>query len=204
MTLVLAHDHLFPSRLVDAENAANLPEFSVPGLTVGMAQGNDEAWQQFHGRYYIFLLRCAASRTSCLADATEVVQQAYLRIARHIKPFKEETPFLRWLVCVVRCAALDHRRGIVRRGLLLEKFGHWQQAQTVPANIASDAQGPASVLADALSKLPSADAELLRLKYYEGWTVESLAIEGNTTAKAIENRLARLRQRLREIIRNSQ
>jgi len=57
-----------------------------------------------------------------------------------------------------------------------------------------------SVAHEALAKLPSEDAQLLRLKYYEGWSVEELAADTGATPKGIENRLARLRQRLREII----
>ena len=53
---------------------------------------------------------------------------------------------------------------------------------------------------EALEQLPAEDANLLRLKYYDGWTVEEIAAQNGGTPKAIENRLARLRERLREII----
>ena len=48
--------------------------------------------------------------------------------------------------------------------------------------------------------LPVDDAALLRRKYYDGWSTGELAADLGTTPKTIEHRLARLRQRLREII----
>jgi RNA polymerase sigma factor (sigma-70 family) len=165
-----------------------------------MRDGRDEAWNVFHRRYYVALLRYAASRVACPDDAVEIVQQAYLRIARHIKPFTDETDFWRWLACVVRCAALDHQRGVVRRAMLLEKFALWREVRQSTVVGSPGAHAVDSLAHEALMKLSVEDAQLLRLKYYEGWSVDQLAANAGTTSKAIENRLARLRQRLREII----
>jgi RNA polymerase sigma factor (sigma-70 family) len=112
----------------------------------------------------------------------------------------EETDLWRWLACVVRCAAADHQRGVVRRAVLLEKFAHWLEIQQSTAIRLPSAPVADSLAQEALMKLSSEDAQLLRLKYYEGWSVDQLAADGRTTPKTIENRLARLRQRLREII----
>jgi RNA polymerase sigma factor (sigma-70 family) len=57
-----------------------------------------------------------------------------------------------------------------------------------------------SLGSEALEQLSPEDANLLRLKYYEGWTVDEIAAQAGATPKAIENRLARLRQCLREVI----
>ena len=57
-----------------------------------------------------------------------------------------------------------------------------------------------SLAHEALAKMPTADAELLRRKYFEGSTTEELAEELGTTPKTIEHRVARLRDLLKEII----
>jgi RNA polymerase sigma-70 factor (ECF subfamily) len=165
-----------------------------------MRTGSDAAWREFHQRYYLVLLRYAASRVTCPDDAGEIVQLAYLRVARHIKPFTDETDLWRWLACVVRCVAVDHQRGLLRRAILLEKFAHWREVQQSATAKLPDAQVADSLAHEALLKLPTDDAQLLRLKYYEGWSVDQLAADTRTTPKTIENRLARLRRRLREII----
>ena len=166
-----------------------------------LADGDDEAWRWFHARYYVTLLRYAAHRSGDASAASEIVQRAYLRIARHAKPFAEERDFSGWLCCVVRCAAVDHARNVSRRGLLVEKFAHWRAAQPGPdAGWQASTNHTAELTDEALAKLPAEDAALLRRKYCDGSTTDELATELATTAKAIEHRLARLRERLREII----
>lgn len=166
-----------------------------------MAAGQDEAWRWFHERYYWFLLRYATSRTGDPAGATDIVQETYLRVARHIRIFTDEDEFRSWLACVVRCAAVDHARHIARRSTLLERFAHWRQCQCPSALEVYNSRNAESVLAEeALALLSGEDALLLRRKYYEGWSTEELAADGRTTLKSIESRLARLRQRVRELI----
>ena len=166
-----------------------------------LAAGDDAAWRWFHESYYVTLLRYAAHRSGDASSAGEIVQQAYLRIARHAKPFAEEKEFSNWLFCLVRCAALDHARHHARRSLLAEKYAHWRAAQSGPDDGWQDSAGHTAALTrEALAKLPAADSELIRRKYCEGASTCELAEELGTTSKAIEHRLARLRGLLRDII----
>ncbi len=166
-----------------------------------LADGDDEAWRWFHARYYVTLLRFAAHRSGDASAASEIVQHAYLRIARHARPFAEERDFSGWLSCVVRCAAVDHTRHVARRSLLAEKFAHWRAAQSGPDAVwQASTNHTAELTEEALAKLPAEDAALLRRKYCEGSTTDELASELGTTSKGIEHRLARLRGHLREII----
>lgn len=166
-----------------------------------LAGGDDEAWRWFHDRYYLPLLRYAAYRSGDESAASEIVQQAYLRIARHAKPFTAESDFSNWLHCIVRCAATDYTRHCARRSVLAEKFAHWRAGLSdSDGGWLPSANDNAALASEALAKLPAADAELLRRKYCEGSTTDELAGELATTPKAIEHRLARLRQHLREII----
>lgn len=194
MNGLAANTHPLPLRLVAH---ADPPELPLPALTREMGMGSDAAWSEFHRRYYLLLLRYAAMRSAGGEEAVEIVQLAYLRIARHIKPFPDETQLWRWLACVVRCTAVDHQRGLQRRTALMEKFAHWQESQRgAPETFGHDS--PEALAREALTKLPAEDAQLLRLKYYEGWSVEQLAGSIGITTKAMENRLTRARQRLRE------
>ena len=166
-----------------------------------LAQGDEEAWRWFHQRYYLPLLRYASQRTGNPSNASEIVQQGYLRVARHIRPFAAEGDFWNWLCCVVRCAAVDHGRNASRRMVLLEKLAHWRAAQAPEdAQWSAAAQPAPALVEEALGKLAGDDADLLRRKYCDGWSTQELAAHLGTTPKAIENRLARLRERLREII----
>jgi RNA polymerase sigma factor (sigma-70 family) len=173
----------------------------LEGWTRLLAEGDESAWRWFHEGYYLSLLRYAAHSCGNVSAASDIVQQAYLRIARHAKPFTEESDFWKWQCCIVRCVALDHVRHITRRSALMEKFAHWRASQSQdeaawhPSNNYSH-----SLTDEALAKLPAEDAALLREKYCNGNTTDELATALGITSKAVEHRLARLREQLREII----
>lgn len=198
MTVVASNP--VPLRFVADQPARDQESLDVSLLTRQMRDGSDEAWRAFHGQFYLGLLRLAAHRLATPDDALDVMQQVYLRLARHIQVFHDESEFRHWLACVLRCALVDHQRGIRRRAFLLERFAHWQEAQRTTAAPFADLPGTGSATADALAQLSVDEADLLKLKYYEGWSVEQLAVQTGATPKAVENRLARARQRLREVI----
>jgi len=66
---------------------------TLEGWTRLLSEGDEAAWRWFHDRYDVSLLRYAAYRSGDPSSASEIVQQAYLRIARHAKPFAVETNF---------------------------------------------------------------------------------------------------------------
>lgn len=194
---------VWPSLLTGMEppSTEQAGEDSLAHWTRLLAEGDEEAWRWFHARHYVTLMRYAAHRSGDPSAASEIVQQAYLRIARHAKPFAEEREFSNWLFCVVRCAASDFTRQRTRRSLLAEKFAHWRNAHSdADAEWHASAKPNAALTEEALAELPPADAELLRRKYGEGLTTDELARDLGTTSKTIEHRLARLRPLLRDII----
>jgi RNA polymerase sigma-70 factor (ECF subfamily) len=177
------------------------PSHALEGWTRLLAEGDDAAWRWFHDRYYPSLLRYAAHRCGTPSAASEIVQDTYLRIARHAKPFTREADFWGWLCCIVRCVAIDYSRQIKRRSLLMEKYSHWRASQSDDETAWHPSkQDNLALIDEALAKLPDEDATLLRRKYCEGSTTDELASALGTTSKAVEHRLARLRKQLREII----
>jgi RNA polymerase sigma-70 factor (ECF subfamily) len=52
----------------------------------------------------------------------------------------------------------------------------------------------------ALARIPGADAEMLMLKYGEGWSYRRIAEQLGITEKAVDCRLTRARTRLRQIL----
>lgn len=174
---------------------------SLEGWTRLLAKGDEAAWRWFHDCYYLPLLRYAAHRCGDATAASEIVQDTYLRIARHVKPFTRESDFWGWLCCIVRCVAIDHSRHVKRRTLLMEKYAHWRASQPDDeAQWHPSKKHALAIIDEALAKLPDDDAALLRRKYCEGITTDELAKSLGTTSKAAEHRLACLRKQLREIV----
>jgi RNA polymerase sigma-70 factor (ECF subfamily) len=166
-----------------------------------LAEGDEAAWRWFHHHYYLPLLRYAAHSCGNPSAAADILQQAYLRIARHAKPFTTESDFWNWLCCLVRCAALDHIRHRSRRSALMEKFAHWRAARSATdATWHPATNSPAALADEALASLPPEDAAMLRRKYCDGSSTDELAAALGISAKAVEHRLARLRHDLRDII----
>jgi RNA polymerase sigma-70 factor (ECF subfamily) len=185
---------------MDRESKEGCREPTLAERTHALALGDEHAWRWFHEHYYLALLRYASQRLGGSSSAGDVVQETYLRIARHARPFADPEAFWRWLACLVRCAAADHSRGSLRRLLVLEKFAHWRASRDSEDHTWSFACNSAALAEEALLRLPLEDATLLRRKYYEGRSTRELATDFSSTPKGIESRLARLRERLREII----
>jgi RNA polymerase sigma factor (sigma-70 family) len=79
---------------------------------------------------------------------------------------------------------------------LLERFGRWWKFR---ANETGQADDPLAGQVEALlAELDPAERRLIEGKYLEGESVKELAIHSGLTEKAVEARLSRLRQRLRE------
>src|SRR5690348_638613 len=80
-------------------------------LTAGLARGDDAAWAQFHRDYGPAIFRQLLGATRGDHDlASEALQQAYLRVARHARPCDSDAMFWGWLRLVARTALSDCRR----------------------------------------------------------------------------------------------
>jgi RNA polymerase sigma factor (sigma-70 family) len=176
------------------------PPSPVVVLTAALAHGDEAAFREFHSTYAGRLLRYAFTVThgECLL-AEEAVQLALVRIAAKVRRFDEEAAFWAWLARVVRSCVIDSARRQARYAAVLERLRAQPYLESSPREI----DGAFSeYLEVALASLSVDDRELLRAKYDERESTTELAARAGCTPKAIESRLARLRQRLRELVLN--
>ena len=110
-----------------------------------------------------------------------------------------------WLRQVAIRQALLYRRQIGRIRRREETAAQIQQESSSNGRFACCdpldwllAQERAEMIRAAIGQLPPVEAELLMLKYGEGWSYEQIAQHLGTTAKAVQSRLHRARVRLRE------
>lgn len=194
---------LIPLRLTGTQAVAQSSRANPPGsiadLTARLAAGDEEAFRQFHARYfdrlYLFLLVVARGREH---EAQEALQQTMLRVARYARVFESEEAFWSWLKVVARSAARDAGRKQSRYEWLLRKFARWREEQ--PVSDANENERLQLLLKDSLQGLTPADRSLLEAKYIAGDSVSELADRIGTSEKALESRLLRLRRDLRAII----
>lgn len=181
-----------------AAAAAPSPPSRVIELTAALARGDEAAFREFHAAYAGRLLRYSLTVThGQVSLAEEALQLALVRIAGKVRTFREEDAFWAWLARVVRSCIIDCARRQARYSAVLDRL---REQPTGCQSTAEVESAFSEHLEAALANLDPADRELLNSKYNDGKSTADLAARAGCTPKAIESRLARLRQRIRELV----
>ena len=155
----------------------------------------------FYDAYYDRLSRYLLVVTAGDEDAAlEALQTALLRVVRHIKVFTNEAVFWSWLTVLARTALSDQNRKRRRYLAFLDRFSwHAKSEHAERRNTDADAR-LLGLLEANLATLPPEDKQLVEWKYLERRSVREIAGELQTTEKAIESRLVRLRRKLKDAL----
>lgn len=179
-------------------------DLALGDLTRRMAAGDDEAWESFHRRYGPVLFRMLLALT--LGDshlASDGLQHAYLKISRHIRACDNEAMWIAWLRMVAKSALNDARRKENRFMAMLRRC--WMQtpleAPPSPHEESSAENRLTAALDQAMDELASPTRDLIGAKYLLGQTVEEIAAAAGISEKAVESRLARAREELRDRVK---
>jgi RNA polymerase sigma factor (sigma-70 family) len=198
-----------PSMMAQGSDSSGLKAaiFPFPGaavptidqLTARMTHGDEEAFQMFHDLYCDRLFRYLI--VLCRSDeelSRDLLQTVLLKVVRSIRDFDDEVAFWNWLAAIARNSFLDAVRRLHRRPTPepISEISH------LPADAQEPSSEPllATALENALAQLPAEERALVESFYFEGGTYGSLAVRQDTSPKAVESRLARIRQKLRHAI----
>lgn len=157
-----------------------------------------DSWKNRFQLYGPKLLLCARQWTRSLADAEDVVQEAFVRFWRHQRQLPGEPMAL--LVTSVRRAAFDLARREGRRAVREERaLGGAEHGESVFA-APLEGEDRREAVEAALCRLPDEQREVLVLKIWGELTFEQIAaqleIPSNTAASRYRYALAALRQQL--------
>ena len=166
-----------------------------------MVAGEETAYRTFHEIYFPRLSRYLLVVTHGNEDAAhEALQAAFVRVVRHIKMFDDEARFWNWLTVLARSAFTDQHRKRSRYLAFLDRFtAHAQTEAAIDENGQADAQLLA-MLEFTIHKLPPEERELVERKYFGRESVRDIAASIQTSEKAIESRLGRVRLKLKEAV----
>ena len=148
-----------------------------------------------------WLRRVVATRLSEPQAVDEVMQEVALAVVAQRSPLLDPARLVGWLYRLAVQQTLVYRRKAGRRRALVDRC-----ATLRPAPIETPDPSPLAwllhderreLVQKALQFLPPRDADLLALKYGEGWTARELAEKLGVGVPAIETRLMRARRRLR-------
>jgi len=187
-----------PSVCVSADELNPREMLDVAALTRRMKEGDEMAYRAFYEAYYSRLWRYLLVVTLGDEDATtEALQSALLRVVRHIKVFSDDTCFWGWLTVLARSALSDQRRGRRRYLAFLDRFTrHAELERSLPADTAADTK-LLTLLESTLTSMLPEDRELVEAKYFDGHSVREIARGLDTSEKAVESRLVRVRRELK-------
>ncbi len=184
-----------------SESHESGPDALVSELTAGLARGDEESWREFHRTYFDRLLRYLLVVVRGDEEAArDALQQTLLRVNRHVRRFESEAVFWSWLSVLARSAARDGARHQNRYTALLASYAREWFCRVDPSTSSANHDADQQLnlwLRETLAELPAEERALILARYETRSSIPGMAVELGTTPKAVESRLARIRERLR-------
>jgi RNA polymerase sigma factor (sigma-70 family) len=169
-------------------------EDEILSLTKRAVVGDELAAREFFERYCDRIYRYAIVLARGQEDlAREVVSNTMIKGLRHLKPMASDADVWRWLTQIARTTFIDHCRKNNRR---IDASAELSESIAIPS---ADSTLSAA-LNECLEELAADEREIVERFYFEDQTQNELAAGAQTTRKAVESRLARIRQKLRQAI----
>jgi RNA polymerase sigma-70 factor (ECF subfamily) len=155
-----------------------------------------------HGRW---LRTVALARVGEAAAADDVLQEVSMTAIEKGHQLRDPTRVAGWLYRLAVVAALQYRRRQGRRRKLLDRYADRQPSTDGAAREADPldwllADERKAMVRQALAMLRPRDAEIMLLKYSEDWSYQQLAEHLGLGVSAVEARLHRARQKMRQAL----
>jgi RNA polymerase sigma-70 factor (ECF subfamily) len=171
---------------------------NLEGAVARFLKGDAAAFQEVVDATSTRLVRLSARMLGNVADAEDVVQEAYVKAYRSLLDgqFDRRAKVETWLYRIVVNAAIDARRKRARRGPAIEL----QEETAMAQEGESTAEGRLALteLSDWLGDLPPDQQAALLLKAVEGRDSAEIAEILGCSEGAVEQRLVRARATLRQ------
>jgi RNA polymerase sigma-70 factor (ECF subfamily) len=195
-----AHLHHPSDRSASADAGARAAP-DVVALTRAMAKGDEMAWRTFYDAYFDRLWRYLLVVAAGNEDAArEALQGALVRVTRHIKVFRDENAFWSWLTVLARSALADETRKRRRYFSFLDRFTQYAIIESESRNDHNADEQLRVLLAQHVALLPPDEQKLVEQKYAARRSVREIADEMQTTEKAVESKLSRVRKKLKDAV----
>ena len=176
-----------------------------------LAGGHDAALNDLMARHarpvFQFLCRMLGNED----DANDLAQETFVRVYQHRASFKPGARFTTWLYTIAANLARNHHRWRARHpnvsldaesGTTGQSIGDFLPASDPAPDSAAVATERAAAVRAAVEKLPPDMREVIILCEWQDLSAAEAAAILYTTPKAIDNRLYRARNLLRDRLKN--
>jgi RNA polymerase sigma-70 factor (ECF subfamily) len=202
-----------PKSLNDKASEASEPREETPASRedrelVKRAQAGDlVAFRALYDRYNRRAFAVAMGVVRNQADALDVVQEAFIKVHKHLVGFQGTSSFYTWLYRIVMNVSIDH----IRRNRKVTEFDETvrhhtvdEGAEIVPRHRTQNASKEVSrdelttYIQAALDTLPEYHRAVILLREVEGMTYEEMATILNVPKGTIMSRLFHARRKMTE------
>jgi RNA polymerase sigma-70 factor (ECF subfamily) len=167
----------------------------IEALTRAVKRGDPDAFAEFYDLYsfriYKFLLVLARGDEN---EAREACQAVFVKLAKRVEVFNDERRLWAWLCVLTKNTFLDQCRSRQRQN----RFVPLEELPAEPAGSASPEERLSEAVHQVLATLAPEEREMLEAAYVDKRPLQQLADEAGLTYKAVESRLGRLRQKLKQ------
>jgi RNA polymerase sigma-70 factor (ECF subfamily) len=173
--------------------------------------GQDAALNDLMERHATPLFHFLCRMTGNEDDANDLAQETFVRVFKSCKSFRTEQKFSAWLFTIAANLARNHFRWRARHPNLSLEAENPETEQSLGSTLPASTPTPkdaamtgerAQAVRDAVRNLPEEMREAVVLCEWEERGVAEAAAILETTPKAVESRLYRARQILRERLKS--
>jgi RNA polymerase sigma-70 factor (ECF subfamily) len=167
------------------------------------AAGDFAAFTALYERYLEPVYRYVRSQTRDRATAEDITAQVFLKALTAGATFKGAGSYRAWLFTIARNTVSSWRADRKRRLVPIEEVAqHPDPGPTAPAlAIASEDR---ALLWEAVSRLPDAQREVVRLRYRRELTIDEIARVTRRSSGAVRVLLHRARTRLQHLLKHKE
>jgi RNA polymerase sigma-70 factor (ECF subfamily) len=152
-------------------------------------------FNEFHPRVFRYI---AGSTGAPAADVDDLVQETLLEAWKNRAQYNGDSSLGTWVLAIARNRVKMRLRSLGRRGEI-DRALRAMDREEISDAVLRDEETVAAVRR-ALEALPADQADALILRYYEGRSVRDIAASLGDSEKAVESRLHRAREALRELL----